>query len=314
MIKAKTAIILGAGASMPYGFPSGKDLISNIIGNLKGKKKVFLHYGYEEELIESFRIDLELAKPQSIDIFLIEREKYKDLGKFAICSAINQREIQGELLMDQVDKGGIYEFFYHKLTDNLIDIRNNNVAFLTFNYDRSLEQYLFVRLSGRRSDKSNVIEEVGGLPIFHIHGSLGLLPWQNEEGLPYKPLYLDNGAPERSEPIFSSRNNIQILNESQRYKGLPANISSFLRTSKNIYFIGFGYHPENLDKLGLWKKDPSLRPKKPLWVDHDKIVGCSYGFKSAEVKDFGEIWSITFPDGTNEMKGLEFIREHVSFL
>jgi hypothetical protein len=36
MIDDNTVLILGAGASMDYGFPSGKQLIENIINHLHG--------------------------------------------------------------------------------------------------------------------------------------------------------------------------------------------------------------------------------------------------------------------------------------
>ena len=48
MINNDTVLVLGAGASMDYGFPSGEQLIENIINYLEGKiqaepvkKKIF---------------------------------------------------------------------------------------------------------------------------------------------------------------------------------------------------------------------------------------------------------------------------------
>lgn len=151
MIKKKTTFVLGAGASWPYGLPLGKELIKDIVEIVRSRKLVFLHFGYKEDLINSFIADLDISNPQSIDIFLTEIEDYKDLGRFAIYLAINQKEIQKSLMEDQKKKGGIYELIYYKLTDECVDIRENDVAFVSFNYDRSLEQYLFTRLSGRRN-------------------------------------------------------------------------------------------------------------------------------------------------------------------
>src|SRR5262249_53254614 len=57
------------------------------------------------------------------------------------------------------------------------DFRQNNLSVLTFNYDRSFEQFLFLALQDRYgigpTDAANLLDE---MPVVHLHGSLGSLP------------------------------------------------------------------------------------------------------------------------------------------
>lgn len=59
MINAPTTLILGAGASSPYGFPSGQQLMYKILDELNPDKtsKLFrglLHLGVAQRQIDSF--------------------------------------------------------------------------------------------------------------------------------------------------------------------------------------------------------------------------------------------------------------------
>jgi hypothetical protein len=62
MIKIPTVLILGAGASSPYGFPSGSTLRDQICANLSVRdSKTFLELrgsGFDMDEISQFRTDL----------------------------------------------------------------------------------------------------------------------------------------------------------------------------------------------------------------------------------------------------------------
>jgi hypothetical protein len=57
VITTPTTFILGAGASMPYGFPSGENLVTNVIEILR-KPKFFHYFGFSEGEITEFASDL----------------------------------------------------------------------------------------------------------------------------------------------------------------------------------------------------------------------------------------------------------------
>jgi len=74
--------------------------------------------------------------------------------------------------------------------ERLSQFHRNNVSFITFNYDRSLEHFLFesLRYSFSEIPKDEIINEVKQIKIIHIYDKVAPLPWQDEqEGVEYKP-------------------------------------------------------------------------------------------------------------------------------
>ncbi|MEX2410009.1 MAG: hypothetical protein WD607_01335 [Candidatus Paceibacterota bacterium] len=107
--------ILGAGASIPFGFPSGNELRELIIASLSPtythvnnvyrRKKtgsifesrepinykdydLFLEAGFGIEEIEVFSTELIRSNKYSIDSFLQSRKEFINIGKFAIANII----------------------------------------------------------------------------------------------------------------------------------------------------------------------------------------------------------------------------------
>ncbi|MDZ4341559.1 MAG: hypothetical protein U1E51_03875, partial [Candidatus Binatia bacterium] len=88
MIKKPTVLILGAGASIDYGFPLGRILITNLCGSLKSERDPYVKFlvscGFDFGLITAFRESLEFSGQPSIDAFLENRVEFLDVGKAAI--------------------------------------------------------------------------------------------------------------------------------------------------------------------------------------------------------------------------------------
>jgi hypothetical protein len=175
------------------------------------------------------------------------------LGKFAIFLCINQCEDEGELLADQTENGGIYEHIFRVLTRDCDSLSDNPVSFITFNYDRSLEQFFFRRLSALRGgSEEEIVNELNRLQILHLHGSLGYLPWegtiQSESSLPYQPRDIQN--PTNCDDLLVMSRNIAIISDvNPTYWPLKKSID-LLKSSTNIIFIGFGFHSTNMARLG----------------------------------------------------------------
>ena len=88
MFKLPTVLILGAGASWPFGFPTGDELVENICrGQGYGPKLSQQHEEYE-----TFKDTLWDASPPSIDTFLEDNEKFEKIGKIAISREILEIE------------------------------------------------------------------------------------------------------------------------------------------------------------------------------------------------------------------------------
>jgi len=99
MIKEETVLVLGAGASMPFDFPSGRDLISKICEFFKKdieSRKLILRNSssnpFTVEHAESFVSQLSRPPNVSIDEFLRNRPDFWDIGKIGIAAVLLECE------------------------------------------------------------------------------------------------------------------------------------------------------------------------------------------------------------------------------
>ena len=103
MIETPTVLILGAGASKPYGFPAGRELLDEICASLKGN---FLRRQWGRDFVELFHPplnkDLDLitefrerlyqSSKGSVDAFLEANPDFVEVGKLAIAATLVPRE------------------------------------------------------------------------------------------------------------------------------------------------------------------------------------------------------------------------------
>ena len=69
MIKNPTVLILGAGASYPYRFPLGEEMVTGILNKMTAEPETF-YAGTRPGDLEDFKQKLRKADPTSIDAFL----------------------------------------------------------------------------------------------------------------------------------------------------------------------------------------------------------------------------------------------------
>lgn len=145
--RAQTTLILGAGASVPYGFPTGRSLADQIIEELtQGSTPLHIQLhkcGFEHEAIREFATRLTSLELYSIDRFLEAQPSYREIGGAAIAAIMIPNESSDRL------KASDEDHWYRHLFNELLSGQTYDSSWLhvlTFNYDRSLEQYLFERL------------------------------------------------------------------------------------------------------------------------------------------------------------------------
>src|SRR5690242_16143651 len=94
MIEKQTVLILGAGASIDFGFPSGKQLVRAIIerGSAGMEGKPILEFGFTSEQVGAFGEALRRSACSSVDEFLETRTDLIPIGKMAIASALMRFE------------------------------------------------------------------------------------------------------------------------------------------------------------------------------------------------------------------------------
>lgn len=259
MITENTVFILGAGASKPYGFPTALELRKDIIRNFSKQ--------YHNKLIEDRRLShsekapiendikelidtFKLSSTKSIDLFLSRNKKYYGLGKAIIAFLIASYEVKSKFREEtsKPEEDWYFEIFDiltreisdpEKLTEMFIQ---NKISFITFNYDRSFEHFLYTSLLNSFATKRNDIKGIMiNLKIIHLYGQIDPLDWQvNYPALSY-------GNPDFFGRIDEFVKNIKIIFEERNPDVREAR--SLIKNAKNIFFLGFGFADENLAAL-----------------------------------------------------------------
>jgi hypothetical protein len=248
MIKRPTLLVLGAGASEPFGFPTGYDLRDRIVTMDRSRLQ---RHGYADRETDAFAEAFRLSGKLSIDIFLEGRRDLEKIGKLAIASLLVGDENEA-LLVSQFRKGPSW---YQRLFDamaspRLDNFRDNKVTFVTFNYDRSLEHFLCLALSNSHgASMSGALEQVRALPIIHVHGQLGEYDINyTTKGRPYEP------KPD-PEAVTLAANQIRIVHELGSDDPLFLKARAAIAEASRVYFIGFGYGATNIERLGHLPRD-----------------------------------------------------------
>lgn len=296
MIMDPTVLILGAGASKPFGYPLGRELLLTIKKELSYPeshplKKALIGLGINEKHIYDFRSELTYADPPSVDAFLEDRRDYIDIGKLAMAICLIRCEKDLTLFNIHCEPAQ-HDSWYRYLMDkmhalDLDEFKHNKLSIITFNYDRSLEHYLFTTLKHRLNiSDDNCASTLSCLRIIHIHGRLGALPWQTSGGREYGP----NPKPEETRMAAQE---IKIVSEKDENANVFNDAFNMMTQAEKIYFLGFGYYDTNLRRLGMAR----LVGKKNV------TYGTSIGIGKAIMKSIGETWRITFPE-----KNIDIIR------
>ena len=189
MITKQTTFILGAGASWPYGFPTGQELREIIIDNTLGRRldgwqSKYNFYNFKEYYVRKFGDEF-ARSPISIDAFLERRPEFLTIGKISIALALIGKENPDELTKS--GNGKWYSYLFSKiLTPEVDSIKNNKLSIITFNYDRSLDYFLLDSLEHSFDlDPRSCIKELGLLMPIHIYGKLGDLPHVGQSSISY---------------------------------------------------------------------------------------------------------------------------------
>jgi len=251
MITKLTVFILGAGASYGFGYPLGKKLVEIILknfdpDNLDNAIELFTGLGFSEEEIISFRNQLRLSAAPSIDSFLEPRgEDIRYLGKLAIAYALIPFENEEPLFYDN----SWYSILFNKINSSFENFDKNKVSFITFNYDRSLEYFLLTTLKNRyQKTEQECAAKLKNIPIVHLYGKLALLPWEKINSSDYTREYNPKITPHF---LRKSSTSLKIIYDKVDVPKDPdfKKAKLLLSGARKIYFLGFGYHADNLERL-----------------------------------------------------------------
>jgi hypothetical protein len=272
MIAKHTVLVLGAGASKPYGFPSGQELRDSVIlqDHEIWRHETTLSLGFSKDSYKAFIEDLSHSGFASVDAFLEESESSKGIGKAAIALQLltAERRCKSKLFPPVQPKDHWYETLWrHLRASSWSSFKNNPVSIVTFNYDRSLEHYL-ATIASRNYGVSfaTAMRGVERLPFLHVHGDLGANV--SPEGA------ANFAEPLTQERYSAARKRIRIVHENKGQTRDFKHARKLIEEAERILFVGFGYNSKNMSKLGLseLKKTGELGPMR--------VLGTHKGFKS----------------------------------
>lgn len=248
MITQPTVFVLGAGASRHLDFPCGKELKLKILEEIKAPGSLLRtslrDSDMDEDQIDLFAKSLERSPVPSIDWFLQNQTQFAPIGKVAITAIL--RPIENlESLFDGRRAENWYNFLFEQMSRNckFEDFPNNQVSFITFNYDRSLEAFIIEALKhsyGRKYDE--VFGVYQRLKIIHMHGSFGAFPLNCE------PTYGMTLGSSASGLVRAMARTLKIIHDELNQENLTL-AQDLIKNAFRVLFLGFGFHEMNMGRL-----------------------------------------------------------------
>lgn len=246
MITRPTVLILGAGASEPYGFPLGGQLTRQILSDSSNAGLLSRLFGGAYRLPQ-FHSALGGSESGSIDDFLQSNPSFGEIGKLAIATALL---VQCNWEMTPKEGTHWYQYLWRLMKEGCAsfeDFKGNKLRIATYNYDTSLESYFSRVLPHAFPDfQEKDLEDlfVTTVPLVHLHGSL-------EKPHPSQGHYLEHRDPRLRQLMIDAAKGILVVHDprSEQYDRL----SDWLDTARSIMTMGFGFHATNAARLRIGK-------------------------------------------------------------
>jgi hypothetical protein len=205
-------------------------------------------------------------------------------GKLGITQAILESEQQSKLYFDErpganatfdhtkVD-GTWYLPFFKLLTENLrkekVDTVFDNVSFITFNYDRCIEHYLYHALQNYYDISDQDTDTLmGKLQVLHPYGVVGRLPWQDRNS------NVSFGGVSRNVNLLNLASQIKTFTEQIEDSQELWAIRSHVQHAGIIVYLGFAFHELNMKLLS---SETASNVKR--------VFGTAVGISDADIRD-----------------------------
>lgn len=250
MLTKKTVLVLGAGASVPYGFPTGGQLLDIAMSSQSEEWWALAEQvgSWDNGDHLQFKKCLHESGSPSIDHFVGRRPEFNGYAKALIAYHIGRAEKQSKVVEAKPDADW-HKFFCQLLVDgadSLDALKATQLQVITFNFDRSFLEGLLIRLSNTFNvHRTIVAKAISHWQVLHVHGSLGSLP-EFPSGTGHTRRYGDHIS---TEFIRRSQEGIKFLNEAEPDSLEFSSARSFIQNCEVAIFLGFGFHRMNCDRL-----------------------------------------------------------------
>lgn len=308
----KTVFVLGAGASIPYGYPSGVSLLKQL-ARLNPNHIPFRaaqQLGFSRDDISRFTSLLQQSAPPSIDHFLERRTEYDRLGKILIAGLLLESESKSIGIIPSLlaeEEHWCSKVFDKLCTPSFESLSFKNLKVITFNYDKSLEHCFFSMLKSRYSkSEQDMSLKIKELEIQHIYGTIGDLDWEEATGRPYGEGTVQFDSPEGTNLVRKVSEGIRVISnvrDGDETNQVLQKCCEWLNDANRIILLGMAYHQENMERLGF---PLSSKPSRTV------IEGSGFGLTELEKEHFEGSFGISI--GATDHTNGRFLRHCRNFI
>lgn len=293
-------LVLGAGASFEVAMPTGNELKGKIASSLSFKvdgfrrlsggdsqlRETLYQLGQRNDTGNSLQSHIDAARlicagmPQapSIDNFIDSHRSNPHIaavGKLAIATEILKAERASTLyvnpsnIYNQLDFPRVADTWFNAFfqlislnaqEENLPE-RLAKVRVVTFNYDRTLEHFLFHSIQNYYgSSAERAAELLTHLVVLHPYGKVGSLPWQKAD------IEVPFGGGMHASALLQVSDLLRTFTEGTTKEGSSIEaIRTAIIDAEILVFLGFAYHELNLQLLFDLQGDMPVRHAKRVF-------------------------------------------------
>jgi len=249
-VSKPTVFIVGAGGSIPYGFPSGEGLLASARVQT-ANRLVDIIRPAARTLVPSFQFAVQGTLDRSLDAMLELRTDIVDAGKAFMARTILVAEAAHREIRE--DRPGAW----HRILWDAFDLRSIDsfrstpLKIITYNYDRSIE-YALVRSLRERfqltlEQCALALDRIG--PI-HLHGQLGFMPGFARTNANIVP-YGGNPSGITDDECATAARSIRIIHEPKPTDEAFIRARVAISEAERVVFLGFGFARRNVERLQL---------------------------------------------------------------
>lgn len=313
MITKPTVFITGAGASTDFGFPTGSRLVELMIKNLAHNTGHIQNlksnkFDWDRSEILGFIQTVPKSNTPSIDDWIKFNPEYRDLARFSI--AFTLLRLEQSNIIYETSNSYLRQIWYKMIyeVDRPSDFFKNKISFITFNYDRSIEEFFLISLKnyfGNSITENELLQMYNSIPIHHVYGGI---PYDlNTSNVhTYYSMYGNGVRLEENDiyKVFKISENISVIHDETLF--IDDTIKKIISEARSIIFLGFGYNMESVGKLKLSETN----------ADCDIIsskIGLSHSIQQRVLNYFrGKGYSFGFVEGSmNEIIDLYMINDPI---
>jgi hypothetical protein len=249
--------VLGAGASWGQGLPLGNELAKQI-ATRDGLQGLYASLDLSQSF-EHLQTAMKKIGHSTIDKLLRSQKRFWEVGRRAIAYEILLAEKNGT-----GDERRISDQWYSQLFEFLSFIADGDfgvfaelpVRFITFNYDRTFDNYWWDALTLHFSEiRINVLNYLQTHPIIHMYGQAGKLSWQLSDRESVPAYEVPFGVDTSPAMVNRAAEALWIVHDKDLEDPVKAphiaEAKTLIQNAAAIWFLGFRFDEDNFVRLGM---------------------------------------------------------------